>query len=312
LDRELEQRFLNEIENQEIDTRPQELQDLEKRLEDEGNAFVKNGTDSSSALTSNTNTQLSEAERLKLYFEGIKELNEVLLDQLISITIKINTNDFDSSIDMIPILSQAMRCRIKVVSTINRIQAVFILNPLSVENKREWMSLREEMVKLMQRYRAIEMNVEKHLTSLNQMLLSPDSRNADEVRKVTDYFTETIEESTFLSLTEDIFKKIQVLAMKPGSIHPLHRELLLEYFNVCQREMRDKLKSEYLNKLNQLHQEMNTIRSTLDSSNDLDEIVAKTFQATEVLMDQRIITESDAQPLHRFMENIQETREQEL
>ena len=361
-------------------------------------------------------------ENFKEYFKSIRGLNNGLMDQLKEVFNKIITVSFDKPIepekeigmqsigsssifdenniedikktliDMIPVISQAMTCRFKVVYVVNWIRVRLDY----IKNNVEWMTLREELVKLMQTYGAIEINFNEYLT-FNEMISNPGKRDDSKVKKVMDYLKETIEEGKFNSMTEEIIEKIERLDMKPGSIktiddfngHRVHentlevrrqveqlreqevneissinRELLLEYFNVCEQEMIHKVigttdrmrrerermrrdrrryrsvydneneyernryrnqydsyrdnysddedESDYSNNLNQLQQEMNTIRSTLVSSNDFDEMVAKTIEAIETLMNQRIITDSDSEPLNRFIQNIQDILEQEL
>jgi len=58
------------------------------------------------------------------------------------------------------------------------------------------------------------------------------------------------------------------------------------------------------NNLNRLQKEMNAIRSTLVSLNDLDQMVAKTIEAIETLKNQPITTDSDSDPLNRLREII--------
>ena len=351
-------------------------------------------------------------EKFKGYFKSIRELNDGLMDQLKEVYDKITTVSFDKPIepeedigrlsvgssstfeennmednketliDIIPVISQAMTCRFTIVYTVNwiRVRLEYI------ENKAEWMAFREELVKLMQTYNAIEMNVSEYLTSFNEMISNPDQRDDSKVKKVMDYFKETIEEETFISKTEDLIKIMSVLKIKPASIETIettddfdpfddldfhehrfdenpfemtrleqteqevqenmvtrpedsidgissiNRELLLDYFDVCHRGMKDKLTSirdrmrrdrgryrhdstsdqnDYSNNLNQLERQMDIIRSTLVSSNNFNEMVAQTLEAKQTLMDQRVITEDDSQPLNTFVQDIQDILEQE-
>jgi len=351
-------------------------------------------------------------EKFKGYFKSIRELNDGLMDQLKEVYDKITTVSFDKPIepeedigmlsvgsssiveennmednketliDIVPVISQAMTCRFTIVYTVNWIRVRLYY----IENKAEWMAFREELVKLMQTYNAIEMNVSEYLTSFNEMISNPDQRDDSKVKKVMDYFKETIEEETFISKTEDLIKIMSVLKIKPASIETIettddfdpfddldfhehrfdenpfemtrleqteqevqenmvtrpedsidgissiNRELLLDYFDVCHRGMKDKLTSirdrmrrdrgryrhdstsdqnDYSNNLNQLERQMDIIRSTLVSSNNFGEMIAQTLQAKQTLMDLRVITEDDSQPLNTFIQDIQDILEQE-
>jgi len=174
-------------------------------------------------------------ENFKVYFKSIRGLNNGLMDQLKEVFNKIITVSFDKPIepekeigmlsisdennmqdikktliDFIPIISQAMTCRFKVVYAVNWIRVRLDY----IKNKVEWMTLREELVKLKQTYDVIERNLNEYLTSFNEMVANPHKRDDSKVKKVTDYFKETIEEGKFISITEEIIEKIEGIQIK--------------------------------------------------------------------------------------------------
>jgi len=280
LDPELVTKYMDEIiSDSSDDDRPQEIQELEKTLEDGLNTFLEielqefktissdliqtidaeiNSQNKSSLVqklkslfsSSSTESDFEKKQRFvsilefsqkllethlknfKVYFKSIKELNNVLMDKLKDVFNKISTVSFDKSIepekeigmlsigdenhmehikktlmDIIPVISQAMKCRFIVVYTINWIGERLEYT----KNKVEWMTLREELVKLKQIYHAIEINLNEYLTSFNKMISNPDERDDSKVKKVMDYLEETIKEGKFNSKTEEIIKKIQKL-----------------------------------------------------------------------------------------------------
>jgi len=199
-------------------------------------------------------------ENFQEYFKSIRGLNNGLMDQLKKVFNKITSVSFNEPIEpekeidlssifdennmedikktLIDIISQAMTCRFNVVYTINWIR----IRLDYMTNKAEWMTIREDLVKLIQTYGAIEFNLNEYLTSFDEMILNPDKRDdknriSIKVKKVIDYFKETIEEGKFNSMTEEIIEKIERLDM----ISTIIRERLLEYSNVVEQEMKDKL-----------------------------------------------------------------------
>ena len=245
LDPNILNRYLIEINTDEPDDRPQVIQDLEERFEDGLDTFIKEGlqdfkdvapglkedTDSFTERFFSSSNEFDEQEferihllakefathleKFKAYFKSIRGLNNGLMDQLKEVFNKIITFSSDNPlIDIIPVISQAMKCRFKVVYAINWIRVRLDY----IENKVEWMPLNfKELVKLKQKYDAIEMNLNEYLTSFNEMILNPDKRDDSKVKKIMDYFEETIEEGEFISKTQDIIEIMETLDMKPGA-----------------------------------------------------------------------------------------------
>jgi len=390
LDPDLEQKFIEEMENNENDDgRPNKLKVLEKRLEYGMDKFVKKGLKDfkrisyslrkainpdntshanekkpflfqtlnhlSSMFSSSDENLVTQFKKFKVHITSIRELNNQLMDQLKEvyniITVSVHkpmepkkeikklsigsssTSDKNNmkvkeTIDMIPVISQAMKCRFKVVYAVNWIR----LRLGYFKKKVEWMKFREELVKLNQKYHVIEMNLLEYLTSFNKMMSNPDKRDDSKIKEMVNYFKETIEKGEFNSITEEIIEMIE----RTGN-----RELLLQYFNVCKQEMRgekiimeslyeDKGYSDYIgfrlaiifeNIINNLFEcflddvnedlrdsylniEMRKIRSTFCSSNDYNKMVAQTMQAIETLKGDERLTDSDSESLENLIRAI--------
>ena len=247
LDEIMEQKFIKEIEDEEIDDRPQELQELEKKLEIEGGDFVNKGLEElrsnmfnpfipSSFLNFALESQLEDFE---LYIQSIRGLNKELMKELNKVYKKIRLFDGeiepeqeigmnderneineeeikllsigsssifdDEPINSIDIISRAMTCRFKVVYAVDWIRVRLGKN--IKWNIKEFMSMREDLVKLMGTYKAIEMNAKEYLAAINKMNENPELRDDSKVKKAMSYFKETIEEGKFISMTEDLIKK---------------------------------------------------------------------------------------------------------
>ena len=404
-----------------INTGLEDFKDIVSRL----NQAIdqKTNPDSSSSSTesdSTKNIQLlikelePHLENFKAYFKSITGLNYGLMDKLKEFFTKITTVSSNKPIEpecfdyikktLINIISQAMECRFKVVYTIDWIRVRLDY----FKSKGEWMTLREELIKLKQKYDAIEMNSNKYLTSFNEMLTNPADKDNRKINEVMDYFETTIEEGEFNSITEEIIEKIERLKTKYGpttTILSIKIALFSIYLNECEQEMVDKMttmrrrrmardRTEYRdygsiydedevermiryitrryagsiddedeierkirditrhaesigdeiesvityirgrygrsiadeheiermirdrtrhagsiedqNDVYQLKQDMGTIRSILNSSNDYQKMVDKTIEAVQTLKNQRIIKDYDLSgPLETFIQKIQ-------
>jgi len=370
LDGKLEQKFVKEIEDEKKDDRPQELKKLEKKLEDEGNKFVNNGLQEfktmtnnhsinntgASSSTSNPEESISKSiykdqfEHFKFYTESIRGLNQRLMNQLKEVYNKLKSFyteiepekeiiDIEGPIDIIPIMSNVMTCRLKVVNAVNWIG----LRILYIKNNGDWMSLRQQLVNLKDSYKAMEMNLNEYLTSINRMILDSDSNDIIEVRKAIDYFKETTEESKYISMTQDIISRIEELDMKPRTTDimesideegnnefPLdisttndlnERQQILNYYNDFEQEMitiirgRDRnINEQFINPniLSEIGDELRTLRRDIESRNLLElEMIINRMRRLLIRIQMRINGSNDLDPLNRFINRVNRIRSQE-
>jgi len=245
LEHGLEEKFVREIESEHVDHRHQEIQELESQLETEGNAFVDNGLQDFKTLLSETDDTYTKyliekikyllglstvykkiesiSNDFKLYVRGIEESNKILLDKVIASDKKINPVDSDTAVHFMDVLSQTIKCRVKTVSAINWIGARLKY----IKNRNDWMSIREELIKLLQKYRAIETNLNKYLISINKMITNGDQMDQIEVEKAFDYLKGLIYEE-FYSMTEDMIKMTERLGIKPKTTKEIEDESRVE------------------------------------------------------------------------------------
>jgi len=90
------------------------------------------------------------------------------------------------------------------------------------------MSIRDELIYLLQKYRAIETNLNKYLIYINKMITNRDKMDQIEVGKAFDYLRGLINEKEFISMTEDIIKATEGLAIKPKTTKETEDECRVE------------------------------------------------------------------------------------
>jgi len=133
LDEKTESKFIKEILDEGKDTRPQVIQDLENELINKGSQFSMDRINEFKDNPSKTNdnailrkiklikpssqNELTEFDKFILFVNEIKDSNEKLYELMDTLKKTMSINK--KPIDMIPIISQTLISRVKVVTAIN-------------------------------------------------------------------------------------------------------------------------------------------------------------------------------------------------
>lgn len=217
LDKETESKFLKEIEDEGNDPRPQVIQDLENELVIKGSQFsmnrIKEFKDNPSKTNDNeepsSKNELTEFDKFILFVNEIEDSNQELYKLMDKLKETMSTNKIEKTpIDMIPIISQTLISRVKVVTAINWMGMRVNYSP----DKAGFMSIREDLVKLKEVFNSIEY----HLLSINDKVSNPKKIKKMDLETEVNYLQETITEKKNILLTNEVINKIKGLEMKPG------------------------------------------------------------------------------------------------